>query len=89
MYEKCVKEELEQRRLDAITLANAGIYTSPSYSKSSARDKQKMWQQFVDSFDWEKRVAKKKKKSPQEIIKVFQKLGIAVVGNKEKKGVDL
>ncbi len=86
MYEKCIKEELDSRRLDAITLANAGLYTSPSYSKTSANQKQKMWKQFIDSFDWEKRLNKNKKQSPQELIKVFQKLGVPVVKNKEEKG---
>jgi len=89
MYEKCVKDELDKWRMNAVITANATVYSSPAYSKESARQKQRSWQRFMDSLSWEKVTSRKKKQSPETIEKVFNRLKIPVAkGKKNKKGVD-
>lgn len=85
MYEKCVKEELDKRKLEAIIIANATSYSSPAYSKEGARSKQKMWQKFIDSLDWNRLVSIRKKQSPENVEKVFKGLKVIPIA-KGKKG---
>lgn len=88
MYEKCIKNELEDRRRSAVTMANANMYASPSYDRSAARSKERIWQQFMDSLDWDKLTNLKKKQSPEEIKRAFKSLKIPIVGEKKKEGVN-
>jgi len=62
MYDICKKDEMYEHKTNAIILANAGVYASPSYDKSDSRRKQRMWTEFVKSLDWEKAIKKYSKK---------------------------
>ena len=76
MYEICKKDEMYSRKSDAIIMANAMVYASPSYDKSAARNKQRAWEKFIRSLDWE-RVSKgyDKKESYKSMKKSLLGLG--------------
>jgi hypothetical protein len=77
-YEKCKKREIEAQRDIAITVFNAALCTSPSYSTKSAHDKQRQWNKFMDSLDWDKIAEKGKKKTIGDMKKLFAGLGINI-----------
>lgn len=84
MYEKCLKKEINTRRADAITLSNALIYASPAYDRPGADKKQRMWDTFMRSLDWDKLTKEPVKPSPTTIIRGFGALGVPAT--KPKKG---
>lgn len=88
MFEKCVKDDLNNKQINAVTLAKAGIYVSPSYDTKSMMSKQRMWQQFMDSLDWDKLSDLKRKQSPEKVKEVFKSLGIPIAGEKDKGSVN-
>ena len=59
LFEKCEKDLLDKRRFDAILMANAVAYATPSYSQKDSSNKQRSWSKFMDSLDWEKLTTKK------------------------------
>lgn len=89
-FEKCMKSELEQQRKDAITLANALVYTTPVSDKSDLRKKERSWKSFIDSLDVDKIKSKKEKKQTiGDVKKMFGALGMNVpmiAPKKDSKG---
>jgi len=71
-----LKKEIDVRKADAITLANALVYTSPSYDNTSQAKKQRMWTSFMNSLDWNKITKKPEKPDPDALIHVFGKMGV-------------
>jgi len=62
--------------MDATILAQVGVYVSPSYDNISARKKQRSWNKFMNSLDWNK-ISKKQEKPKAETLKaVFGGLGV-------------
>ena len=53
-YEECIKKDLEEKKFNAISMANAVSYATPAVDRKSASDKTRHWRQFMDSLDWEK-----------------------------------
>lgn len=84
MYEKCLKKEITTRRSDAITLSNALIYASQSYDRTAANNKQRMWDTYMRSLDWDKLTSKPKKADPKQLAMAFGALGVPVT--KPNKG---
>lgn len=85
-YEKCERQRLRERREDAITMANAIVYGSPSYDTKSVRSKQRMWEQFIRSLDWEYIEKKSKKMTVGDFTKMISGTGAIPVRQREKKG---
>ena len=54
MYEKCIKRDLNDKRHNALTLANAMVYTSPYKDKNSMQKSNMNWNKFLDSMDYKK-----------------------------------
>ena len=74
---------MEKNRMDAIVLANSLIYASPTYSARDGQKKQKIWNKFINSMDWDYLQEKNKKKTPKEVRSIFGALGIPM---RKKKG---
>ncbi|MBU0963258.1 MAG: hypothetical protein KKD48_05120, partial [Nanoarchaeota archaeon] len=85
-YEKCLKAELDDQKFDAIKLANALVYASPSYDRSSSDKKQRMWDRFINSLTWEKLTKPKQQPDPDALVSVFGGLGVPATKPKPKKG---
>lgn len=80
-YEKCRRDYLDTKRLHAITLAQALVYTNPSSDRSYIHKKQKMWEKFINSLDYDKLIAREKRRKDQDynqIVKTFRMLNIPV-----------
>lgn len=75
-YEKCLKSEIENRKSEAITLANALIYTSPSHDTTSHIKKQRMWNSFINALDWDKITKEPKAPDPDALISAFGVFGV-------------
>lgn len=85
MYEKCLKKEIDKQKLDAITLAQALAYVSPSSDNAQASRKQRIWNNFMNSLDWNKITKKPSKPDPTALMSVFGALGVP--STKTNKGV--
>jgi len=79
MYEKCEIDILDDKRSNAVILANSMVYASPAHSKKDVSQKQRAWKKFMDSLNYEKLIKQKDKK---EVKKQFLSIGLPV-----KKGV--
>lgn len=77
--------DLDKYRMNAITMGNALIFTSPSTKKKQVYEKQRQWRQFVDGLDWEKLEKRKEKPSPKKVASMFRALGVPVRIRKKKK----
>jgi len=79
-YEKCRKNRLEDYRMEALVLTQSMVYTSPSNDKGSVRKKQRMWDKFIKSLDYEHLIAKSQKKiqNPEKMLNVFKRIGVPV-----------
>jgi hypothetical protein len=86
LYEKCIKKDMDDRRVEAVTLANALIYASPSYDRPGANKKQQMWDKFMNSLDWDRITKKRDKPSPESIGAAFGAFGVPVTKPVTKKG---
>jgi len=75
--------------MDAIILANALVYVSPSSDKSSIRSKQQMWERFLKTLDWNNKMKDKKKSKMINPIGTLQRIGVPVIGNLPKKKEEL
>ena len=64
-YEECLKEDLETKKFNAISTANAVSYATPAQDRKGAADKKRHWTQFIDSLDWEKLKSKGRKTAGQ------------------------
>lgn len=82
LYEKCKKQEMDTAKLNAITLVNSMIFTSPYQDKNSSRKVQRMWKQFMDSLTWDKVSGKKTLASAKSLKTAFSRAKIPV----KKKG---
>ena len=76
-YEKLKHKELDNRKHEAICLANALVYASPTYDRSSAHKKQRMWERYVKSLDWDT-VTKANKPTVGSLLKMFGGKGVKV-----------
>lgn len=85
MYEQCLKKEINKQRSDAITMANAFAYSTPAHSNESLSKKQRAWNNFMNSLDWDKITKKPSKPDPTALISVFGSLGVP--STKVDKGV--
>lgn len=71
--------------MDAMILAQVGVYVSPSYDNNSARKKQRSWNKFMNSLDWDK-ITKKSEKPKAEVLKsVFGGIGVPIKKKEVKK----
>jgi len=75
-YEKCIKEDIDNQKIDAITMANALNYSSPSHSRGDLNKKTQAWNRFMDALTWDKIKAKSKKSDPQTLSNIFGALGV-------------
>jgi len=80
-YEKCRKNELSEQKRNAVTLAHALVYASPSHDRNSMRKKQNMWDKYINSLE----PRKAEKPSSKNIINVFRMMGIPVVKKEVNK----
>lgn len=78
-YENCRKKELEDYRMQAIIEAQAGVYTSPCYSRTDVQKRQRTWDKFISALDWGKLLDNVEKKDPE---RMFNSSGVYV----KKKG---
>jgi hypothetical protein len=78
LYEKCKKESLHNQRDNAITLAHALIYTSPSQDKKGSNKRQKMWDKYINSLDLNKLMKKNKPAEYNKLVTVFNSIGVPV-----------
>lgn len=75
LYEKCEKDILDKKRNDAIVLANALVYASPSNDKKDSSRKQQAWNKFINSLTYEKII---ERKDINKVKKEFLGLGLPV-----------
>ena len=69
--------------MDAIVLANALVYATPSSDRSGISSKQKTWEKFINSLDWDS-VPKEKKTQAKNVLGMFKKLGMVPILNKKR-----
>lgn len=90
-YEKIKKQEFDDARTNAVILANAVAYASPpsfGQSRSDGKRKQRGWNKFLDSLDWNKLTKKEKDTTDYKKAKhFFGSIGIPVNTGKKKKDV--
>ncbi len=67
----------------AIIIANAAVFSSPSYSQQDATKKQRSWKQFIDSFDWNKMTDKKQKQTLGGFLEMFKSANVMTKGKKD------
>ena len=72
--------------MDAIIVGQATITASPSYDKRSAATKQRSWEKFVDSLDWDLMIEKTTKKTDiKKTTAFFSAIGIPNTVKKVKE----
>jgi hypothetical protein len=71
--------------MNAIVLANALVYTSPSSDRGSVASKQRSWDKFINSLDWGNLTKGKKKMEVKDVLSVFQKVGMVPILKKKKE----
>jgi len=74
-YEKCLKLSLDERRNDAVMLANCGAYVSPSTTNKGLSEKQRSWKNYMNSLDWNY-ITHKGSKSVSGLLNMFRGLSI-------------
>lgn len=89
-FEKIRKMDLDKEKMNAIILANCLMYSQPASDASSARKKNRAFQQFMDSLNWNKLVTKYKErtkpKTAENVLKsLFGGVGLVPLRNKSKK----
>jgi hypothetical protein len=52
---------MDSEKTEAIILANALIYASPSYDKNAVSKKQQNWDRFINALDWRYKLKDTKK----------------------------
>jgi len=75
--------------MNAIILANALVYTSPSSDKNAMRSKQQTWNNFLKILDWDSKTKTEKKNKMTNPVVSLQRLGIPVMGELPKKEKDV
>uniref|UniRef100_A0A6H1ZWT9 Uncharacterized protein n=1 Tax=viral metagenome TaxID=1070528 RepID=A0A6H1ZWT9_9ZZZZ len=80
-YEKCIRNEMLEQKRNAITLAHAIVYASPSHNTTSSRKKQTMWNKYINSLE----PRKQEKPSHKGIINAFRAMGIPIVKRRVAK----
>lgn len=75
-YEKCVRDELDDYKMQAQLMVNSLTYTSPNIDPKRRNSVQRNWQRFIDALTWDKIKNKRKKQSPQSIMKAFNLAGV-------------
>ena len=73
-YEKQIKKELDDWKMNSVVLGNALVYASPSYDKRDGQKKKEAWGKFLDSLTWEK-MEEKSEKSKMTVGTVVGTLG--------------
>lgn len=84
-YEKSKRVELSRDRMNAIVMAQSMFYASPSYDRSGAHKKQKAWEKFLDSLDFDA-IEEKSKPTVNSFVKMFQSAGVPIKGPKKEEG---
>jgi hypothetical protein len=74
-YEKQIKQDLENWKMDAVILGNALVYASQSYDKRDAGRKRESWNKFLDSLTWGKMEERSEKKNKMTAGSVINTLG--------------
>lgn len=69
--------------MDAITFAQALAYVSPSSDNASASRKQRAWNNFMNSLDWDKITKKPSKPDPTALVSIFGALGVPSIKAKK------
>ena len=59
--------DIDEKRFEAIIMANAAIVATPAETKTQASTKTRNWKKFIDSLD-SKKLKKKLRKSPMDIL---------------------
>ena len=83
-YKEALKENLSVQKRNAITLANALIYTSPSQDRTSSQRKQRYWERFLRSLDWDWISTREKAIGPSEFAKSLSGIGVPINIKKKK-----
>lgn len=83
-YEKQIKKDMEEWRMQAVIAGNAMAYGTPAESRKDARKKTEGWKTFLNSLDWDKIQEKGQKK--MTISDVLGPLGAVGHLVKIKKG---
>lgn len=63
---------MDEQKIDALVIANALVFASPSYDKQSVQEKKRNWNQFLDSLDWRAKLSGHK---PTKTTKKKQTVG--------------
>lgn len=89
-YEKIKKIELDTERMTALTMTNCLVYATPANDVSESRIKNRNFQQFMDSLNWNSFAEKAERKTqPRAAADTLKRLlggvGMIPVRNKEKK----
>jgi len=83
-YGECRKLEMQDWKMNAMIMAQALIYVTPSEKTNEARKKQKNWEKFMDSLTWEKLEKKNiKGKDAGSFIRMFQSTGLIPIQKKD------
>lgn len=53
---------MDEQKTDALVLANALVFASPSYDRQAVQEKKRNWSSFLDSLDWRKKLGSGKQK---------------------------
>ncbi len=69
---------MDDAKLNAIILANALVYTSPSADRGQVREKQRMWDRFINALTYDK-------KKERNYVDEFKKKLAGIVPIKESK----
>ena len=69
---------MDAHKENAVILANAMFYASPSYDDKGARQKQRSWEKFIKSLDWRKISGTDKKKPVSSFISDLSSLKVGV-----------
>lgn len=85
-FEKCKKINLDNTRVDALTIANAINYASPRFSDNNKdfNSRKKSWSDFMDSLDWGK-LEQRGRKTIKDFSNMFKNAGIPIKGKDKTK----
>lgn len=84
-YEKELKKEMDSNKMEAIIVANAVTYGSPSWSKDGASGKNRMWKSFMDSLTWDSLQERGRKQTVGDIKKMAKGAGVIALRGKGDK----
>ena len=71
--------------MEAIIVANAVAYGSPSWSKEGASSKNRMWKNFMNSLSWDRIEERGKRQTVGDIKKMARGTGVISIRAKGEK----